>query len=159
MTAYAVEVHADRFLQRPDIIPLATTGLGPRYLTVELVAIERLTVDVAVARKHDGVGACPWSRVTAILRRVPVTRRRATTAGEAADHLGQRCRRGRRGSRHRQDLCDARGAGEVWQRNGYRVHGVALAGRAAVELEHTARILIDHRAVPQTSRRDASYCT
>jgi hypothetical protein len=29
---------------------------------------------------------------------------------------------------------------EVWQRNGYRVHAVALAGRAAAELEYTACI-------------------
>jgi Ti-type conjugative transfer relaxase TraA len=139
MTAHAVEVHADRFLQRPDIIPLATTGLSRRYSTVELVAIERHTVDVAVARQHDGAGACPRSRVTAILRQYPsladeqrLLVRQLTTSGNGVDVVVAAAGTGKTYAMHV--------AREVWQRNGYWVHGVALAGRAAAELEHTARI-------------------
>ena len=139
MTAHAVEVHADRFLQRPDIIPLATAQLAARYSTTELVAIERHTVDVAVARQHEGAAACPRSRVTAILRQYPSLAdeqgalvRRLTTSGNGVDVVVAAAGTGKTYA-----MSVAR---EVWQRNGYRVHGVALAGRAAAELEHSARI-------------------
>jgi conjugative relaxase-like TrwC/TraI family protein len=138
LDAAAIEHHADRLLAHREVVPVGEPGVG-RYSTRELLAIETRTVNTAVARVDTGAGECSPSYVQAILRHYP------TLADEQADLVQQLTTSGNGVD----VVVAAAGTGktfamgvahDVWLWNGFHVQGVALAGRAAAELEHSARI-------------------
>ncbi|HUP75541.1 MAG TPA: MobF family relaxase [Acidimicrobiales bacterium] len=139
-TAQHIEAHADAFLHgRHDVVALTTTDSTERYSTRELLDIETRLVTTAVARSNEGAGAVPSSTMRSVLALYP------TIAGEQARLVATLTTSGNgvdvvvaaAGTGKTYALGCAR---EVWRRGGYRVHGAALAGRAAQELETNTRI-------------------
>jgi Ti-type conjugative transfer relaxase TraA len=136
--AQQLQVLAGGFLRRPDVIALGS-DTSSRYSTIELLDTETRLVTTAVARQREGAGYCPPSRVNSVIHQYPTLSdeqgrlvAHLTTSGNGIDVVVAAAGTGK---------TFALGATrDVWERCGYRVHGAALAGRAAVELEQSAHI-------------------
>ena len=130
---------ADRFLRRPDVVTLGTETPTLRYSTVELLDTETRLVTTAVTRQREGAGYCPPARVNSVIHQYPTLSDEQarlvadlTTSGNGVDVVVAAAGTGK--------TFALNATRDVWERCGYHVHGAALAGRAAVELEHTAHI-------------------
>jgi conjugative relaxase-like TrwC/TraI family protein len=152
----AIEAWADRFIARHvDVVPLGvestatirSTGgkvlsrlaTGERWSTHELVALEAHALGHAVARLDTGCAVADHDDLARAFAAHP------SLSGEQARVVGDLCRRGNgvdvltapAGTGKTFTLDTAR---DVWERAGYRVIGVAVAGRAADELQAMAGI-------------------
>ncbi len=110
-----------------------------RWSTPEMLAVERALLDAAVARQATKAGVVPEGLVTAIVAARPTLSpnqatmvERVTTSGAGVDVVV-----GKAGSGKTFALA---AAGEAWRSSGYRVCGVALAARAAAELQGASGI-------------------
>ena len=137
--AQQLQANADAFLRRPDIVALSNDATALRYSTVELLDTETRLVTTAVARQRSSAGYCYPSRVNSVIYQYPTLSdeqaqlvAHLTTSGNGVDVVVAAAGTGKTFA------LDA--ARDVWERCGYRVHGAALAGRAAVELEQSAHI-------------------
>lgn len=158
-TVEQIEVLADEFLVRPDVVALvdheglvtstvirradgkviASPVANVRWSTAELIEIEHRLVDTSVRRSIDGAGVVD----PAILARTLAVR--PTLADEQCQMITTLLTRGAGVS----VVAAAAGTGktfsldaarDAWQADGYRVLGAALSGRAAAELESSAAI-------------------
>jgi conjugative relaxase-like TrwC/TraI family protein len=112
---------------------------GPRYSTPEMLAIEQKLVAGATARQLEQVASVEPTIAKAALERRPqlsgeqaAMAARLTTSGAGVEVV-----RSAAGTGKTQGLATAR---EIWEADGIRVFGCALAARAAVELETIAGI-------------------
>jgi conjugative relaxase-like TrwC/TraI family protein len=152
----AIEVLTDRTLGDPAIAalnggpgatlrrrangrPIDGPSLGPRYSTVDLIAVEQRLIDQAADRRDSNVGVVDEPVVLDALRRhTELTAEQAdlvvqlTTGGDGIDVVIAPAGTGKTFA------LDA--ARDAWQHAGYRVIGATLAARAAAELESTAGI-------------------
>ncbi len=154
-----IEALADRTLAEPEVVALAVNAptslrtrsggrridgpdLGARYSTVELLALEQRLVDHAVARREDGAGVVADDiALAALAARPEISDEQAamvvqlTTSGRGVDVVIAPVGTGKTFA------LDA--ARDAWQHQGHHVVGVALAARAAAELQATAGIRSD----------------
>jgi conjugative relaxase-like TrwC/TraI family protein len=137
--ALQLQDRADVFLRRPDVVALASDMATTRYSTMELLDTETRLLTTAVGRQREGAGYCPPSRVNSVVHQYPTLSEEQarlvahlTTSGNGVDLVVAAAGTGKTFA------LDA--TRDVWERCGYRVHGAALAGRAAVELEQSANI-------------------
>ena len=135
LTARQVERFADRLLQHREIVRLESG----RFSTRELVAIESRAVATAVARVSERDDAIDKPHVRRVLKRYPSLEDeqkamvlQLTMAGHGVDVVVAPAGTGKTYA-----LGVAR---DIWDIAGRRVRGVALSGRAAVELQESARI-------------------
>ncbi|MCW2993816.1 MAG: conjugative relaxase [Conexibacter sp.] len=112
---------------------------GARYSTPEMLALEHRLITDAAARQRTDVAQISPEAATAHLERRPrlsgeqaAMAARLTTSGNGIEVV-----RSAAGTGKTHALAAAR---EIWEADGIRVFGVALAARAAVELESTAGI-------------------
>jgi conjugative relaxase-like TrwC/TraI family protein len=112
---------------------------GARYSTPEMLALEHRLITDAAARQRTDVAQISPEAATAHLERRPrlsgeqaAMAARLTTSGNGIEIV-----RSAAGTGKTHALAAAR---EIWEADGIRVYGVALAARAAVELESTAGI-------------------
>ncbi len=110
-----------------------------RWSTPEMLAVERALLDAALARQSAAAGVVAQELVGAALAARPTLVadqaamvERLTTSGAGVDVVV-----GKAGSGKTFALA---AAAEAWQTDGYRVCGVALAARAAAELEAASGI-------------------
>jgi Ti-type conjugative transfer relaxase TraA len=137
----ALRAGADLLLADPAVVALAAAGPvgGPRYSTVELLAIEARLVDTASRQAHQHVGVVPAGTVQRVLAERP------SLSAEQRDMVARLTRSGagidvvvgRAGAGKTYALDAARAA---WQAGGHPVIGAALAARAAAELQSGAGI-------------------
>jgi conjugative relaxase-like TrwC/TraI family protein len=112
---------------------------GPRYSTPDMLALEQRLITDAIDRRRDDIARVEPARVTAALELLPrlsgeqaAMAARLTTSGAGVEVV-----RAAAGTGKTQALAAAR---EVWEADGIRIFGCALAARAAVELETIAGI-------------------
>jgi conjugative relaxase-like TrwC/TraI family protein len=139
-----IEVLADRWLASTHAVRLEDDGGrrhlgGARYSTPEMLALEYRLITDAAGRQRTNVARVSPEATTAHLERQPrlsgeqaAMAARLTTSGNGIDVV-----RSAAGTGKTHALSAAR---EIWEADGIRVFGVALAARAAVELESTAGI-------------------
>ncbi len=146
-----VDALTERFVASDAVVTLI--GRGPlgdrkderrarderRWSTPEMLAVERALLDAALARQSAAAGVAPQELVGAALAARPtlvadqaVMVERLTTSGAGVDVVV-----GKAGSGKTFALA---AAAEAWRAGGYRVCGVALAARAASELEAASGI-------------------
>lgn len=130
----ATEMRADRYLKSEAVVELSPALTGMRYSTPELLRIEAELIASAHRHQHDGVAVAEPDDVDdAIASRPSLNEeqqalvRTVTTSGAGIDLVV-----GAAGAGKTFALDAAR---EAWQRSGHRVIGVALAARAAAELQ------------------------
>lgn len=130
----AIEDRADRYLASAAIVRLSDGPAGPRYSTPELLAVERNAIEISSRHRNDGVATVPPDVVQSVLAARPTLTdeqkamvRHLTTSGAAVDVVV-----GAAGSGKTFALEAARAA---WHAQRTPVIGVALAARAAAELE------------------------
>jgi conjugative relaxase-like TrwC/TraI family protein len=135
-TVASIEGVADSILLRPDAVRLGLEGRGgePLHTTTELLAIEERLLHADTRRRARGVAAVECELVEGVLAEHPDLSaeqaglvRRLTGSGDGLEAVV-----GRAGTGKTYALEAAR---EAWQRAGFDVYGVALAARAAAELE------------------------
>jgi conjugative relaxase-like TrwC/TraI family protein len=136
ITVAAARAHAERFARRPDVIHTARGEMT----TTELVERERALIDAALARAGTGIGVIDMRLV------------RQTISGGAASLTNEQvaavtdCIYKGDGVSVIEALAGtgktftARALGEIYERAGYEVLGVAPTARAARELSEQARI-------------------
>ena len=136
--ARRIQALADGFLSRPDVVALGSDA-ATRFSTMELLDTETRLVTTAMARQREGAGYCPPSRVNSVIHQYPTLSdeqarlvEHLTTSGNGVDVVVAAAGTGK--------TFALNATRDVWERCGYHVHGAALAGRAAVELEQAAHI-------------------
>jgi ATP-dependent exoDNAse (exonuclease V) alpha subunit len=139
-----LEVLADRWLASTHAVRLEDDGGrrhlgGARYSTPEMLALEHRLITDAAARQRTEVAQVTPEAATAHLERRPrlsdeqaAMAARLTTSGNGVEVV-----RSAAGTGKTHALAAAR---EIWEADGISVFGVALAARAAVELESSAGI-------------------
>ncbi len=135
-----LEQTADRFLADSGVVRVAQDAVvGGVYSTEELMFIERRALDTAASQRRDGTAVVDLNIVEAELAARPSLAadqkamvRALTTSGAGVEVVV-----GAAGTGKTFALDAARAA---WQASGYRVIGVALAARAAQQLEAGAGI-------------------
>jgi conjugative relaxase-like TrwC/TraI family protein len=139
-----VEQHADDWLERADVVRL-DSGRGrqqlggARYSTEDLLRIETALMRSAAERRITGVAQV---RPEIVEARLPAAQLRSeeqealvqtiTTSGHGVEVV-----RSPAGAGKTRALAAAR---DIWEAEGIRVYGCAVAARAAAELEQTAGI-------------------
>lgn len=143
-SADSIEQLADAWMQSPEAVRLEDGGHRPhlggaRYSTPEMLEVERRLIDTAVARQNAGVAAVDEASVDRALDGRPSLSDEQsrlvvdiTTSGDGVQVV-----RAAAGTGKTFALAAAR---DIWEQSGTRVYGVALAARAAVELETLAGI-------------------
>jgi conjugative relaxase-like TrwC/TraI family protein len=128
------ELRADRYVGSSAVAPLSPAVTGMRYSTPELLAIEQALLESAERHAYDGVGIATNDDLRQAIAERPSLNdeqrefvQRITTSGAAIELVV-----GAAGAGKTFALDAARAA---WQRSGHRVIGVALAARAAAELQ------------------------
>ncbi len=146
-----IDALTERFVASDAVVTLIGRGrLGDRkderrgrderrWSTPEMLAVERALLDAALARQSAAAGVVPQELVGAALAARPTLVadqaamvERLTTSGAGVDVVV-----GKAGSGKTFALA---AAAEAWHTAGYRVCGVALAARAAAELEAASGI-------------------
>jgi hypothetical protein len=139
-----VEQHADEWLQRADVIRL-DTGRGrqqlggARHSTEDLLRIETALVRNAAERRASGVAQV---RPEIVDGRLPAAQLRSEEQEALVDTIttsghGVEVVRSPAGAGKTRALAAAR---DIWEAEGIRVYGCAVAARAAAELEQIAGI-------------------
>lgn len=130
----AIEEHAERHLASPDFVPLAVGPAGPRYTTRDLLVVERNAIEIASRHRNDGIAVVAADTIDDVVAARPTLTdeqtamvRHLTTSGAAVDVVV-----GAAGTGKTFALEAARAA---WHAHHTPVIGVALAARAAAELE------------------------
>jgi conjugative relaxase-like TrwC/TraI family protein len=154
MRATEVLSHADRFLDRADVLPVEGPELDPKYTTAELVATEQRLIAQCLGRAGEGTAVLTEEKVDDVLGRGDRTlnpQQRAALVGLATSGNGV-------------DIIEARaGTGktymagalrEVYEAAGRRVIGVAPTGAASRTLTDEAGIASStiHRAIADLDR-------
>jgi conjugative relaxase-like TrwC/TraI family protein len=128
------ELRADRYLLSAAAVPLSPAVTGMRYSTPELLSMEAGLLDSAERHANDGVAIADGSHVRDAITARPSLNdeqrefvERITSSGAAIELVV-----GAAGAGKTFALDAARAA---WQQSGHRVIGVALAARAAAELQ------------------------
>jgi conjugative relaxase-like TrwC/TraI family protein len=125
-------------IRRADGRVVAADAGERRYTTKGLLLTEQRAVNLARGRQFDGIAVAEPAGLDRALRRRTLSAeqetmvRRLTTSGAGAEVVV-----GKAGTGKTYALDAAR---EAWQASGIRVTGVALAARAALELEQSAGI-------------------
>ena len=125
-------------IRRPDGTTVDATGGEPRFTTRRLVLTEHAAAEAAVGRTRDGVALGDRNTLqhTIADRRLSVEQaemvRRLTSSGRGVEVVV-----GRAGTGKTYTLSAAHA---VWGHAGIRVTGVALAARAALELQESSGI-------------------
>ena len=129
-----VEMRADRFVASPDCVELGPGVAGTRYSTPELMRIEADLLESAERHRVDGAGvATPAALAGALAERPTLSdEQRSMVETLTTSGAGVEVVVGSAGSGKTFALDAARAA---WQDSGHRVVGVALAARAAAELQ------------------------
>jgi len=136
-----VEWMADAVLHRPDAVRLGADGRGGESLhtTTELLAIERRLLEEGERQRGRGIAAVDVRIVETFLAEKPglseeqaALVRQLTTSGNGLEAVV-----GKAGSGKTYALERARAA---WEGSGFDVAGVALAARAAAELQATTGV-------------------
>lgn len=130
----AAEERADEYLASPSAVELSAGVVGMRYSTPELLRIEADLLASAEQHQDDGVAVTDNATVERVLAARPTLTdeqrglvRRVTTSGAGVEMVV-----GAAGAGKTFALDAAR---DAWQQSGHRVIGVALAARAAAELQ------------------------
>ena len=130
----AAEQRADRYLASPSAVELSPAPTGMRYSTPELLRIEANLLSSAQRHQRDGVGVAHDDAIKGAVSVRPTLSgeqrdlvRKLTSSGAAVELVV-----GAAGAGKTYALDAAR---EAWQQSGCRVIGVALAARAAAELQ------------------------
>ncbi|MDP1794342.1 MAG: MobF family relaxase, partial [Acidimicrobiales bacterium] len=130
----ATEMRADRYLNSEAVVELSPALTGMRYSTPALLKIEAGLIEGAHRHQHDGVAVANHADVDEAVAARPSLNdeqqamvRTVTTSGAGIDLVV-----GAAGAGKTFALDAAR---DAWQRSGHRVIGVALAARAAAELQ------------------------
>jgi conjugative relaxase-like TrwC/TraI family protein len=136
--ASLVETRADAFLERHDVIAVATTT-ERRFTTAELLKVEAELLDGAERRRDQHVGvATPEARDAAIDERPTLSPEQQRLVKRlVGEGNGLEVVRAAAGTGKTYALDAAR---EAWQRSGAPVMGCALSARAACELRDQARV-------------------
>jgi hypothetical protein len=136
-----VEALADRFLNRSDVLAMASVGRGGeiRHTTLEMLGIERTLLDAAGRLREDGRGIADQADLVSALDHFRLLSEeqsqmvaRLTSSGSGVDVVV-----GKAGAGKTMALAAARMS---WESSGYRVHGTALSARAARGLRDGAGI-------------------
>jgi len=124
---------------QPASLREADPAVEQRFTTRGLLLLEQHAVNAAIQRQDNGVGVAESTTLDRALRRRPKLSeeqtamiRRLTTSGAGVDVVV-----GKAGTGKTWALDAAR---DAWQQSGLRVTGVALAARAALELQDGAGI-------------------
>lgn len=140
----SIERLTDAWMRSPEAVRLEGGEHRPhlggaRYSTPEMLEVERRVVDLAVTQQSGGVATVDAATVErAVERRPSLSEEQSrlvteiTTSGDGVQVV-----RAAAGTGKTFALAAAR---DLWEQNGTRVYGVALAARAAVELETLAGI-------------------
>jgi conjugative relaxase-like TrwC/TraI family protein len=153
-----LEVRADDFLASARVVALvaASTAAEALYSTPELLAAEERVIQAVLEGQQAGSGMASDEAVDDALRRRTglsteqrAMVRRLTLTGEAVAVVA-----GKAGAGKTFALDAAR---EAWEASGQRVVGVAVARRAARELESGAGILSTSLAAMLGAVRDGSW--
>jgi conjugative relaxase-like TrwC/TraI family protein len=136
----ALRASADALTRSPAVVALATPAHAePRYSTAELLALEAGILERAERQRGAGVGIAPGEVLGRVLESRPSLsaeqRRMVSVLTGSGD--GAQVVVGRAGAGKTFALDAARAA---WEASGHPVVGVALAARAAVELQAGAGI-------------------
>ncbi|NLT06672.1 MAG: relaxase domain-containing protein [Solirubrobacterales bacterium] len=150
-----VEAIADRLIASDQVVALDGTAAGatirptsppdrrgePLLTTPDMLAVEARMIDQATGRRGEGAGAVALSEGERFERRPgglvlsdeqQAMVRQLVTSGDGVELVRAKAGTGKT------TAIDA--ARELWERDGYRVIGAALAGRAADELHARAGI-------------------
>jgi conjugative relaxase-like TrwC/TraI family protein len=139
-----LEALADRWLASPQAVQLEQDGSrsqlgGARYSTPEMLAVEDRVLTEATRRQDTGVAQLDGTTVDDLLAtrgdiadEQAAMARSLTTSGDGVQVI-----RAAAGTGKTRGLTAAR---DVWEADGVRVFGTALAARAAVEMETLAGI-------------------
>ena len=142
-TVAEIEELATEFLRSDEVIALTSapddglsshTSRDRRYSTAEMLSVERGLIERAVARRDEGAGVVGGEVLEGALRARPslFDDQRDMVEALTKSGLGVEVVIGKAGAGKTFALDAAR---EAWQASGYRVLGVALAARAAQELD------------------------
>jgi conjugative relaxase-like TrwC/TraI family protein len=136
--ASLVEERADAFLDRDDVIAVATTT-EPRFTTAELLKLEAELLDGADRRSDQDVGVAAKNAHDVAIEARPAlsAEQQKLVRRLACDGRGVEVVRAAAGTGKTYALDGAR---EAWQRSGIPVIGCALSARAACELRDQARV-------------------
>jgi conjugative relaxase-like TrwC/TraI family protein len=136
-----VEVLADRFLKRRDVLAMASAGRGGeiRHTTYELLGIERSLLHAAGRLRHDGRGIADRADIAAALNRFQLfsDEQAEMVASLTSSGSGLEVVVGKAGAGKTLALAAARMS---WESSGYSVLGTALSARAARGLRDGAGI-------------------
>jgi conjugative relaxase-like TrwC/TraI family protein len=136
-----VEVLADRFLKRTDVLAMASVGRGGeiRHTTLEMLAIERSLLDTAGGLRRGGRGVTDRADLVSALNhfRLLSDEQSQMVASLASSGSGVDVVVGKAGAGKTLALAAARMA---WESSDYRVLGTALSARAARGLRDGAGI-------------------
>ena len=136
-TVTEVEARADRFLAGGHVQAVGLAITGVQYATVAHLLLERQVLDAVEYRRGDRYGVC--TNIDAVLQDAPVLSdeqtvmvTKLTTGGDGVSVVV-----GAAGTGKTHALAVAR---QVWEADGYKVVGTALAARTAAELQEKAGI-------------------
>lgn len=132
----ALEVRADNFLASPTagVVRLRDGYAGPQFSTKDLMACERRVLSTAIRSQGDGVARASETAIEAVLEARPML------VGEQADMVPAITSSGAGvevvvGAAGTGKTAAFEAARAIWARDGRLVIGVALAARAAAELQ------------------------
>jgi conjugative relaxase-like TrwC/TraI family protein len=136
-----VEVLADRFLKRSDVLAMASVGRGGeiRHTTYELLGIERSLLGAAGRLRRDGRGIADRTDLVAALNHFQLLsdEQAQMVASLTSSGSGLEVVVGKAGAGKTLALAAARMS---WESSDYRVRGAALSARAARGLRDGAGI-------------------
>ncbi len=136
-TITAVEARADAFLASDQVQPVGVALTGVQYATVEHLELERRVLAEIAARRDGNYGVCTQAADAAVEAAGLSAEQTAMVASLTSNGAGVSVVVGAAGTGKTHALKVAR---EVWERDGYRVIGCALAARTAAELQASAGI-------------------
>jgi conjugative relaxase-like TrwC/TraI family protein len=136
-----VDVLADRFMKRSDVLAMASIGRGGeiRHTTLEMLAIERSLLDAASRLRKEGRGMADREDLVSALNHFPLLSEEQSqmVASLTSSGSGVEVVVGKAGAGKTLALAAAR---ESWESSGYHVLGTALSARAARGLRDGAGI-------------------
>ena len=135
-TVAAVEARVEQFLASDQVQPVGVALTGVQYATVEHLELERRVLDEIEARRDGNYGICTQPDMIPAVGSLSAEQT-AMVAALTSNGAGVSVVVGAAGTGKTHALRVAR---ELWERDGYRVIGCALAARTAAELQASAGI-------------------